>query len=272
VKRILGVAAASLLLACLSAGKLPAQSQGPVYLQIALMKVAPGQTDTYVALEQELWKPVHQARVDAGKILGWYLYRVLSPRGTDVHHNYAVVNVFDGFEAMQNSYPEGVWEQVHPGVNTDDVWRKTVAARKGVRGETWRSVDATQPPLSTPSPYLMIDYMKVKSGDRAEYIGIEQDVWKPMHQAVVDNGDKASWELYALVFPWGSSLEYNYATVNAFNEYGDMDLSEFDFAAVFASTHPGEDPVETGRVTQEARDLVRGEIWHLIDHVQAPTE
>ncbi len=30
----------------------------------------------YVQVEQEMWKPIHQSRVDAGELLGWYLYQI----------------------------------------------------------------------------------------------------------------------------------------------------------------------------------------------------
>ncbi len=100
MKRNLGSMAVWLLAACLL-GVMPAQAQEQeVYVTVGYMKVAPGQGDAYVQFEKELWMPVHQERVNAGNILGWYLYGVQSPSGTEVHHNYAVVTVFWSFEAM----------------------------------------------------------------------------------------------------------------------------------------------------------------------------
>jgi hypothetical protein len=70
------------------ANETAAQNQRPVVVTVEYMKVAPGQDDAYLQVEQKMWKPIHEARVKAGKAIAWYLYRVASPSGTLVDHNY----------------------------------------------------------------------------------------------------------------------------------------------------------------------------------------
>ncbi|MCH7577141.1 MAG: ABC transporter permease subunit [Chloroflexi bacterium] len=102
---------------------------------IAGLRAAAGLTVVMVSHQPEDARRIaaRPAFVNAGKILGWYLYGVRSPSGTEVHHNYAVVEVFGSFEAMENSYPEGVWEKVHPGIKMEEVGERTWAARDLVR-------------------------------------------------------------------------------------------------------------------------------------------
>ena len=267
MKRNLGSMMVWLLAACLCLGVMPAQAQDQeVYVTVAYMKVPPGGGNAYGELEA-LWKPVHQARVDAGMILGWYLYEIQSPSGTEVHHNYATVTVFGSFEAMENSYPEGVWEKVHPGVDMDEVFEKTRTARDLVRGETWQLLDQMpETPLATPPPYITVDYMKVPPGGGGQYMELEQ-LWKKIHQVRIDEGSMADWALYSLVFPGGSANEYNFGTVNGYSEFKDLNL--FDFAGLVEKAGLGMSVNEVSGKTQAARDLVRSEVWRLIDYVQA---
>ena len=55
------------------------QPDTPIYARLSYMKVAPGQAESYVRMEREVWKPIHEARLRAGIITGWQLYRVEYP-------------------------------------------------------------------------------------------------------------------------------------------------------------------------------------------------
>ena len=48
------------------AGPIPAAAQGQAIVTVDYMKVAPGQDDAYLQVEQKMWKPIHEARVKAG--------------------------------------------------------------------------------------------------------------------------------------------------------------------------------------------------------------
>ena len=100
----LSKAAAALLVAAFMARATPVMAQGP-FVTVDYMKVAPGQEDAYLQLEQKTWKPIHEARIKAGNALAWYLYRVDSPTGTAADHNYVTVAVYANFEALENLYP-----------------------------------------------------------------------------------------------------------------------------------------------------------------------
>jgi hypothetical protein len=52
---------------------------------------------------------------------------------------------------MQGSYPDGVWEEVHPDENVDDIMQQTYAARDLVQAEVWELVEAVSPSASASS-------------------------------------------------------------------------------------------------------------------------
>jgi hypothetical protein len=258
-------------LAVCFASVLPAHSQEneTSYIEIDYMKVNRASQVEYVKLEKEIWKPIHQERVSAGKIVGWYLYRVSYPGGTEVHHNYTTVTVYRTFKDMENSYPLETWRKVHPNLSTTDLWRKTGNARDLVRSEVWRRLDYVRPEQTSaaPAPIAVVNYMKTKPGQGNTYASMSREIWKPIMQKRLEDGNSAGWDLYVLRFPGGTSYEYNYGTVNFHDKF--EQLEGFDLEGTIKRAHAGKDFSELMRRTREARDLVLREVWNLVDYVQA---
>ena len=127
------------------AGATPAAAQSQ-FVEVDYMKVAPGQDDAYLQVEQKMWKPIHEARVKAGNAVAWYLYRVVSPSGSQVDHNYATVAVYSSFEAMENPYPNELLAKIVPAHS--DRWKRyqdyrlmaLSCTRRSGRAPAWRVV------------------------------------------------------------------------------------------------------------------------------------
>ena len=255
------------VLAC--ATEAAAQNQSLV-VTVEYMKVAPGQDAAYLQVEQKMWKPIHEARVKAGKAIAWYLYRVASPSGTLVDHNYVTVAVYNGFEATENPYPDDLLAKIVPAQSVTEFMRKTLASRELVRSEMWEGIADMRisvPPGSKPAPFLNVAFMKVPPGGESAYVEVEK-LWKKMHEVRVKEGTLVSWGVYARLLPEGSDYPYNFATTNAYARY--KDLNGLDFQAAFQKANLGMTVNELAERTGKSRDLVRGEIWVLVDSVQAP--
>ncbi len=249
---------------------IPAAAQGQAIVTVDYMKVAPGQDDAYLQVEQKMWKPIHEARVKAGNALGWYLYRVASPSGTLVDHNYVTVAVYSSFEAMENPFPSELVAKIVPAQSTAEFGKKTLAARDLVRSETWGAmVGAPETPLAKPAPFLSVQYMKVPSGGDAAYQEVEK-LWKKLHEVRIKEGTLVNWGTYGRILPGGSDYPYNYATVSGYSHF--KDLIGLDFAGLVQKAALGMSANELGDRTGKARDLVRGEVWVLVDYVQAPAK
>ena len=117
----------------------------------------------------------------------------------------------------------------------------------------------------TPPRIYVIDYMKVEPSTEDDYVEIELDWWKPVHEERIRRGDMRAWSLYRVRYPDGTAREYDFVTVNVFDTFAD---SEQDPFALFAETHPDADPDTIEQRTLAARRLVRGEIWYRIDHLE----
>jgi hypothetical protein len=107
--------------------------------------------------------------------------------------------------------------------------------------------------------------MKIDPLKNDEYLKLEHDLWKPVHQERIKQGHMRSWTMYEVRYPAGSQRECDYRIVNAYNSLADIDRP---LADVFTKVHPNVPIPEVVRRTLAARDLTHGELWYQIDQTQ----
>jgi hypothetical protein len=116
-----------------------------------------------------------------------------------------------------------------------------------------------------PSRIYVVDFMKVEPGDEDRYMRVETRWWKPVHAERIRDGSMHAWSLYRVRYPDGAAKEYDFVTVNVFDNFGDSELDPFDF---LGSVHPNADISAIEEETMASRRLARGEIWYRIDHLE----
>ena len=119
----------------------------------------------------------------------------------------------------------------------------------------------TQQAAATPT-IVEVGCMKIDPLKEDEYLKMEHDLWRPVHQERIKQGHMRSWTLYAVRFPSGSKNECDYRTVNVYSSLADLDRS---IADVFTKVHPNVPLAEVGRRTVTARDFRTGEVWYQVD-------
>jgi len=250
----------------LAIGVAPVLAQGS-YVQVDYMKVAPGKGQAYVDMERNVWKPYHQALVDAGQHAWWGLYAVRSPTGTEVGYNYATVNVFSKFTDMEVLFSEDVLRKVHPGKDLAAIEDEALATRDLVRSEVWQLIDQVpEGGTSAPARYLLVNCMKVPQGGADAYVQLEREMWKPIHAASIADGHAASWQLYGRRFPSGTSLDCGFGTVDAFNHFADVENPVT--LDLIKKVHPNADAATLAAIsdrTSAVRQLFLQQLWELID-------
>ena len=125
----------------LTGGRVALQTGPPPVVSIHYMKTAPGGEAKYEGIETEVWKPIHEARREAGALRDWVFYRVQYPQGTEAPYNYVTVNVYDSWADYEQQELERWVAQVHPDRTLAELIADADAAREYVRGEIWRPVD-----------------------------------------------------------------------------------------------------------------------------------
>lgn len=109
-------------------------------ISVAYMRVAPGQEAGYIAVERDVWKPMHEERIRRGALKGWGVYQLEMPGGTDYPYGFAAVNVWTDDWGPGPSNLD-IAATVHPGVEWADITRKTNAARDMSSFEVWQVLE-----------------------------------------------------------------------------------------------------------------------------------
>ena len=250
------------LLACVltvfgSDARADGHEDATIYVAVECMQSA--STD-YLYVETNLWLPVHQALVDAGKRNSWGLYEVAF--GDRSVCDYYTVTTFRGEEQLnaEPRYAE-VFAEVHSDRRIADDFARTDAARDRLSTELWRVIDSTE---INEHRYIVMNRMR--ADDPLTYEQMESRYFKAAHQLLIDQGHRSGWAVFELVSPIGSSIPWNYATVDLMNEIGPVPMAD-----AMLEANPGQDLTEMQELL-EVREQVRSEIWTRIASTTAPSE
>ena len=118
----------------------------------------------------------------------------------------------------------------------------------------------------TNANYFAIKYIKVDPSVESEYLRLELEVWKKIHQARVKEGVLDGWYLFRIVSPAGTSAKYNYLTIEAYN--GSEKLAgHFDGYGVDYTGILSPDDIALALRTPEIKDMIYEEVWRTVDEV-----
>lgn len=116
------------------------QSTKRHFLRIDFMEIPAGQALQYRNLETNLWKPVHQLRVDKGYITSWRLYGHHFPTG-NADYQYVTVTEFPSLGAMDETHYPELFQEVH-GVDYDtSITQQTEETRTLTHTDIWALID-----------------------------------------------------------------------------------------------------------------------------------
>lgn len=101
-----------------------------------------------------------------------------------------------------------------------------------------------------------VDFMYVPEGMGGEYVSMEQEIAKPVHQEAVNQGKMASWSLWAVPFPGGTGAEYHYVTVRIYENLEQI-KSANEFGDLLESVHQGKDMDKLSETIWKTRNLVK---------------
>ncbi len=263
-KKVFGVIAISLLagLFTLSDARQEARS---VYLQIDYLKVAPDDITDFLQMMEELWKPVHEERLQRGVITNWSMYEVLIHE-PGASYNFVIIHTFDDFRNIYSSYSDDVITTVFPGEELNELKRNLRAGSETVNSELWQvegEVTGEDVNIHT-GAYITKNYMDSRGGT-GEHTAMELDFWGPIHRVRLDTDILNSWAMYTLVKPGGDARNYTYSTIDYYGKLGDIEGSVgMDLARI---AHPDKSDSELQDYfsrTGASRDVIKTELWRSI--------
>ena len=198
-------------------------SQEKLYLIFEFMKVDNEQEPAYAETE-EFWAKIHEQRVINGDIIGWDLWR-LQPGGEDQHFQYMTVNLYSDPVKMMSGAGnfDAAVKAAYPNMSDEDLDKKMMETSKS-RDLAVRiyleQIDHTEDDFDMPlGTVASINMMKVDMNNYGAYETAETEIFKPMHQANVDNGSLSNWGLLRFMAPYGSDTYASHITVDMYKDY-----------------------------------------------------
>ncbi|GEM_PF-3340428 len=211
----------------------------------------------YENLEKELWRPVHQLMVDDGKKLWWGFFGVAYGDKSDCDFYTFDVYSADAFEygpdfgnAIEKLYKS----------DFDAIWKHTYQSRRIVNSSLWLGLDKT---TVTDFRYIKLNWMQVNEDDAERYISLEKTYFKPLYQNMVENGQLGGWYLLRLLQPEGSSVPYQFLTVDLYKKLGPLPVE-----GALKKVHPDISPENLYKKAMKSREMIASKILYLISSTQ----
>jgi hypothetical protein len=155
---------------------------------------------------------------------------------------------------------------VDPAAAAGPVLQRTQAIGPIVRQALYYRVDFVVRERPLPFKYAVMDFMKVKEGMIDEYLKVERDDWKPLHQVLTNEGNRVGWALWDYGIPGGVGSPHDFMTAMLFTDYAK--IREANDAEAFRKAHPEGDLAASVARTRRSRDVVRTEIWEVVDWLE----
>ena len=221
-------------------------------------------SDEFLKMEKEVWKPVHTQIIKEGKKIAWYMYRVKYPAGEKPAYDYVRFNVYSDWNQVLAPY-EGVNDiikKVHPGMNVPDFLKETAQSRKLAWEQLFEVIDEAVTKVNQPSQFIVVNQMKTIAGAESEYVNLERTYFKPFHAERVAIGIMNNWGLYKPVMPYGNKYEYDYVTLNGFSTW--EDIMKNNPPGPWQKAHGNLNFNEIHDKILQKRITVNNELWELV--------
>ncbi len=205
-----------------------AQEDMQLYILLEFMQVPDENNSDYWQVE-EFWSKIHQQRVADNNILGWDLW-AMSPSGTEQGSQYFTVTLFSNMAAMFEGIPNGKFNEylkkAYPDLSDDELnkmMEKTVKSRDIAHQVYCTEINTTTGDFDMKiGTIITMDIMKQLDDS---YEKVEEEIFEPWHQQMVDDDKKGSWGLLKIILPAGNEAAGTHITYSMYSDY--KQLAEF---------------------------------------------
>lgn len=111
------------------------------YFGMDYMNVQSGQEYAYQMMEDEVAKPLHEHRMANGTMIGWELFGLITPGGTEYGYNFATGNYYESLADIEFGFTDEIIRANHPDTNINEFFDDINRTRDLVRSELWELVN-----------------------------------------------------------------------------------------------------------------------------------
>ena len=178
----------------------------------------------FIERETKQWSKVAQSAIKKGQMKSWSLWRKVGITNADESTpNYVFVNTFENLDQM----------------DLNKVWSDNMDALGDVKPEdietdsftttTFDYFVQSEDHIEGQYKFALVNY--AKPTDLAAFIQENRSLWKPLHQASIDNivNTRTSWGMSSVIYPTGNQDRFTVFTVDGFNKLNDaLDYLRFN--------------------------------------------
>ncbi|MFK7937341.1 MAG: hypothetical protein AB8G22_27755 [Saprospiraceae bacterium] len=237
------------------------------YVEMDFFKLSADQsTSEYLSVEQDMWKAMHQEKINLGELNSWGLYRVPFPGGSEAEYHYVTVRVYKDLQQAESGTSMGdIFKKVYPDKDMDAAFEKTGKSREWVKTYGFINWEGFwQEERKTPSEVIQHVYFNVDMPKWSAYRDFERKYAMPMHKLEIADKGRDGWAGLQLIRPMGMDMPYQFVAVDFFkdmDQYMNRDRSGKYFKAAF----PDMTDAQWDEKFYEVAELARIEEFHLID-------
>ncbi|MEQ8523882.1 hypothetical protein [Gracilimonas sp.] len=250
----------TLVVMCLISISAYSQTVEGAYLNIDYLKVETENMVEFEELVNSNWEAILEKEVNSEDISGSYFYKVVYPGGSLSKYNYVLVRTYENLDDMM---AEG--ERLNELLSADkkEILTKSLALADYQYSELWKTEAGVMSIMdSKPGGYAVINFMRVKPGMENQYLALENDIARPLHEERIQQEKMHNWRTYSLMKPGGVGYDYNFITADFYDKVSNI---EYGFTnEIMQSVMPGANFTETMNAIIDTREIVNSELWKLL--------
>lgn len=256
------VALLTFVLACGIAASGYSQTKEGAYLNIDYLKVETENMAEFEQLVKAEWMPVLEKEVSVKDLTGYYFYKVVYPGGNLSKYNYVLLRTYQDLDAMM-AKGERLNELLTGGGNS--LLSKTLDIVDYQYSELWRTEAGVMNIMDARhGEYAVINFMWVKPGMESQYLALENDIARPLHEERIKQNKMYNWRTYSLMKPGGVGYDYNFITADFYDKVSNI---EYGFTnEIMQSVMPRANFTETMNAIINTREIVNSELWKLLSY------
>ena len=236
--------------------QIQAQSK-PVYYLVTYYKTDKDKTDEYLNLIKNYASKIWKEKVKAGDVTAYALYSVVTT-SDDEGYNLISLQASNSINDFTKSNTMDLMKKGIPGIDEKTltaITKSYTSLRTPVKTEIYRALDGITNGFQ---PYYEMNFMKATPGKENEYVRQEKEIYKPIHQEFIKNGNKTGWGFSQLIVPVADGSKYNYVTSNAFSDWDkSYSITLDDYFKTYEKLFP------KTTIPESVRNMVKTEVWKL---------
>jgi hypothetical protein len=250
----------------------PLSQQEPSYYVVVDYKnIVQDHVEDYLKVEK-FWKPVHQERINDGRMMAWLLLKVANEKQKDIPYNYITLNVYPDMDKVSNGgATKEDWINAHGAQKYEEEGQEMGALTRKVnniiRRHLCENVDSS---LYSLTKYRRANFMKTAPSRRDAFVESRQGFIKPIFSRMIHdiNAPMSGWILDELVTPNGTENEYDFISYDLFKDKADIGRANpnKNYTKLAHPNLSNEEAQAVYKKNVEMRKMVKREIWEVIDY------